>query len=61
MELLEGSEYSYEVKKDQKDARDYGISGVPFFVVDGKYALSGAQSPESYRKALERARDGKLG
>lgn len=60
-EVLEGSEYSSEVKKDQKDAGDYGITGVPFFVIDGKYALSGAQSPESFRKVLEGARDGKLG
>jgi predicted DsbA family dithiol-disulfide isomerase len=55
--VLEGSDYSSEVKKDQKDAGDYGITGVPFFVIDGKYAISGAQSPESFRKALEGARD----
>lgn len=59
--VLEGSEYSSEVKKDQKDAGDYGITGVPFFVIDGKYALSGAQSPEGFRKVLEGARDGNLG
>lgn len=61
VEVLDGNEYSGEVKKDQKDARDYGITGVPFFVIDEKYALSGAQSPESFRKILEGARDGKLG
>ena len=61
IDVLDGRGYSSDVKKDQKDARDYGITGVPFFVIDGKYALSGAQSPESFRKVLEGARDKKLG
>lgn len=32
-----------------------GISGVPFFVLNSKFALSGAQQPDAFRKAIDRA------
>ncbi len=38
-------------------AREYGINGVPFFVIDGRYGVSGAQAPETFTSVLERARD----
>ncbi len=37
-------------------ARDAGVSGVPFFIIDGKYALSGAQPPEAFIDVFERVR-----
>jgi predicted DsbA family dithiol-disulfide isomerase len=33
---------------DIQQARAFGISGVPFFVIDGKYGVSGAQNPEVF-------------
>jgi len=36
--------------------RALGISGVPFFIFDGKVGLSGAQPPETMREAIARAR-----
>ena len=35
----------------------YGIRGVPFFVLDGKYGLSGAQPPETFAEALAQVAD----
>lgn len=34
------------------DAQRLGVSGVPFFVIDGKYAISGAQGVDIFVKAL---------
>ncbi len=38
-----------------EQARAYGISGVPFFVIDGRYGVSGAQAPATFAAALSRA------
>ncbi|WP_293914467.1 DsbA family oxidoreductase [Deinococcus sp.] len=40
------------VRDDEETARSHGISGVPFFVLGGKYGVSGAQSPETLLGAL---------
>jgi protein disulfide-isomerase len=47
--------YAEAVNKDIEDARGIGVTGVPFFVFNGKYAVSGAQPPESFTQALERS------
>ena len=39
------------------DARRAGISGVPFFIFNGKVAVSGAQEPEALLQAMEKALD----
>ena len=44
-----------EVRADEDEARQLGISGVPFFVLGGKYAVSGAQPAEVLLGALTRA------
>ncbi len=44
--------YKEEVLKDIYEARQVGVSGVPFFVINQKYAVSGAQAPETFLKAL---------
>jgi len=44
-----------EVREDEDEARKLGISGVPFFVMGGKYAVSGAQPAEILLRALSRA------
>ena len=36
------------MRQDQEQARAYGITGVPFFVIDGTYGVSGAQPPEAF-------------
>lgn len=42
------------VDRDITRARMLGVNGVPFFLVDEKYGISGAQSPESFASALGR-------
>lgn len=54
-EVLAGDRYTDEVRADQQQARTFGISGVPFFVIDRKYGLSGAQPVELLASALEQA------
>ncbi|UCR89351.1 DsbA family oxidoreductase [Mycetocola spongiae] len=49
---LEGNEYLPAVRADQAQAQAFGIQGVPFFVVQGKYGVSGAQAPESFAQVL---------
>ncbi|WP_081829858.1 DsbA family oxidoreductase [Paraoerskovia marina] len=51
-EVLEAGTYADAVQADIAQARAYGIQGVPFFVFDGKYGVSGAQSPEVFRDVL---------
>ncbi len=53
--VLAGDAYAADVRADQAQARTYGISGVPFFVLDRKYGLSGAQPVELLVSALEQA------
>jgi len=40
------------VRADQAQAQAYGINGVPFFVIDGKYGVSGAQDPTAFEQVL---------
>jgi predicted DsbA family dithiol-disulfide isomerase len=54
-EVLAGAEYADEVAADQAQALAYGANGVPFFVIDQKYGVSGAQPVEVFREALRRA------
>jgi predicted DsbA family dithiol-disulfide isomerase len=53
---LDSGDGALEIAAAQSRARSLGISGVPFFVVDGKIGLSGAQPPETMREAIARAR-----
>ncbi|WP_028778174.1 DsbA family oxidoreductase [Shimazuella kribbensis] len=53
--LLAG-EYKEEVRKDLQNANELNISGVPFFVIDNKLALSGAHSKENFLKAFAEAK-----
>ncbi len=55
VELLEGDKGLDVVQAGEEQARRIGVSGVPFFVVNGKVALSGAQPPEMFRQAFEQA------
>jgi len=44
------------VEAEDREAREVGISGVPFFIFNGKVALSGAQDPENLLQAIAKAR-----
>lgn len=52
-EMLSSDAFSVEVKQDEMQARSIGVSGVPFFVLNNKYAVSGAQSPDTFLEVLE--------
>jgi predicted DsbA family dithiol-disulfide isomerase len=52
-EALEDGRYEPDVRADQAQAQAFGINGVPFFVLEGKYGISGAQAPEMFLQALE--------
>ncbi len=47
--------FAAEVRAEEDEARALGITGVPFFVVAGRYAVSGAQPAELLLRALEKA------
>ncbi len=51
-EALETAQYLPAVRQDQAQARAYGIQGVPFFVIDGQYGISGAQPPAAFENVL---------
>ena len=54
-ELLKGDKYSAEVRNDEREAAMLGIHGVPYFVIGGKYGLSGAQPVEVLKQAINEA------
>lgn len=53
--VLEGDEFADEVRADEREASELGITGVPFFVINRRYGVSGAQPPEVMLDALEMA------
>lgn len=53
---LESNQYLADVKADVALATEYGIQGVPFFVIDGKFGVSGAQDAETFANVLTQAR-----
>jgi predicted DsbA family dithiol-disulfide isomerase len=54
-EVLAGDRYAEEVRADEREAHSLGINGVPFFVIDRHYGISGAQSPEAILEVLDAA------
>lgn len=53
--VLSTEDFTAEVEADIAEARALGANGVPFFVIDRKYGISGAQPPEAFTQALETA------
>ncbi|MDH2916752.1 MAG: DsbA family oxidoreductase [Gallionella sp.] len=53
LEMLESDAYVDSVRADEARAAAFGISGVPFFVIDGKVGISGAQPVEVFADALK--------
>jgi predicted DsbA family dithiol-disulfide isomerase len=54
--VLASGAYGADVRADELEARELGIHGVPFFLIDGRYALSGAQPVEAFVQALRMIR-----
>ncbi|MHA6280045.1 DsbA family oxidoreductase [Salinimicrobium sp. CAU 1759] len=51
-EMFNSDAFAYEVKQDELEARNIGVRGVPFFVFDDRYAVSGAQPVEVFLETL---------
>ena len=52
---LADARFADDVAADIAQARAYGINGVPFYVIAGRYGISGAQTPEVFADALRTA------
>jgi predicted DsbA family dithiol-disulfide isomerase len=52
--LHDKNAYANEVRIEEGIAKQYGISGVPYFVINQKYAISGAQPTETFLNALQK-------
>ena len=52
---LRDNRYAEAVSADIDLARSLGATGVPLFVIDGRYGISGAQAPETFLDVLQRA------
>ncbi|PAZ13727.1 protein-disulfide isomerase [Streptomyces sp. SA15] len=53
--LTDPTAYADEVRADEREAAELGANGVPFFVLDRKYGVSGAQPAEVFAQALTQA------
>lgn len=58
-DVLSTDAFTAEVRADEQAAQTIGVRGVPFFVIDHKLAVSGAQPPETFLGALHKAWEGK--
>ncbi|GAB4004426.1 DsbA family oxidoreductase [Spirosoma migulaei] len=54
-QLLNSNQFAEAVSRDIYEAQQVGARGVPFFVLDRRYAVSGAQQPETFLGALNKA------
>lgn len=52
--VLHSDAFADEVRQDELEAQQLGIRGVPFFLFDQKYALSGAHPAKTFKEVLER-------
>jgi predicted DsbA family dithiol-disulfide isomerase len=55
--LLAGDEMSTEVRADEENAGRYGIRSIPTFIINEKYALTGAQGADVFAQALQQVLD----
>jgi predicted DsbA family dithiol-disulfide isomerase len=60
-DLLAGDRGSADVRRWEQKGQRPGISGIPFFVINGRLSLSGAQPPEMFRSAIEQATEAGAG
>lgn len=55
--LFETSQFETEVRAQEQEAHQIGVTGVPFYVINRKYAISGAQPTSVFLEAMEKARE----
>ena len=53
-EVLDSDEFAADVRIDIAEAGQIGVKGVPFFVINRKYAISGAQPVETFADAFKK-------
>lgn len=53
-EALAADRYAADVSADVNRAREMGVSGVPFFVFNGRFGVAGAQTPDVFLDVIER-------
>ncbi|MGC8461004.1 MAG: DsbA family oxidoreductase [Candidatus Dormibacteria bacterium] len=51
--MLESDDYASDVRADEQEADELQITGVPFFVIDRKYGISGAQGEATFKAVLQ--------
>ena len=56
-ELLSTTAFTDAVRKDEAEARQLGVRGVPFFAIDRKFSVNGAQQSDAFLSALRQAWD----
>jgi predicted DsbA family dithiol-disulfide isomerase len=54
-EILVSDRYAEDVRADEREAHELGVTGVPFFVVDSKFGIPGAQDSDTILSVLEEA------
>jgi predicted DsbA family dithiol-disulfide isomerase len=54
-DLFFGDNFTSEVRSDEEQAKEFGINAVPTFIINRKYAVTGAQPAEVFLKTLETA------
>ncbi|MGM0839535.1 MAG: DsbA family oxidoreductase [Bacillota bacterium] len=52
--VLESDEFTQDVRADEEEARQIGVQGVPFFVINRKYAISGAQPSDVFLSSIQK-------
>jgi predicted DsbA family dithiol-disulfide isomerase len=57
VKVIKGNDYAEDVRQDVYEAQQVGVRGVPFFVFDRKYAVSGAQESAVFLQSLQKSFD----
>lgn len=60
LRILESDQYSAEVRNDEESASKFRVGGVPYFVFDNKYAVSGAQPTDLFLDVLNKVKKEEL-
>jgi len=58
--VLAGDAYAAEVAADIREAQALGANGVPFFLFDHRFGVSGAQASDVFSQVLARARESRV-
>lgn len=59
-DMLASDSFADEVRQDEAESRLLGVTGVPFFVIDGKLAIPGCMAEDGFKDAITKAIDREL-